>query len=145
VGEADFSAGINEYNVNSSLLDMGLPKKNMIKVPVDKLENILDELKIKEIDFISVDTEGTEVDVLEGLNLDKYRPRFILAEYNTSSRANDKLSPYLIGKGYQPFYINTWNIIFSENFESDAISCYKSKKISLKNISNYFLSLIKKN
>ncbi|MEO6219321.1 MAG: FkbM family methyltransferase, partial [Ginsengibacter sp.] len=97
VGEADFSAGINEYNVNSSLLDMGLPKKNMIKVPVDKLENILDELKIKEIDFISVDTEGTEVDVLEGLNLDKYRPRFILAEYNTSSRANDKLSPYLIG------------------------------------------------
>jgi len=138
VGEADFSAGINEYHVNSSLLNIDLPKQNTIKVSVDKLENILDNIKVKVIDFISIDTEGTEIDVLEGLNLDKYRPRFILAEYNTASKANDKLSPYLIKKGYQPLFINKWNIIFSENFSEDAIKCYSLNKRSLKNILSRF-------
>jgi FkbM family methyltransferase len=142
VGEADFSAGRNQYSVNSSLLNLPLPEKNTIKVPVDRLENILDELKIKEIDFISIDTEGTEVDVLEGLNLDKYKPRFILAEYNTASKANEKLAPFLIGKGYQPLFINTWNIIFSQNFTDDAIKCYTSKTRSLRNRLSYFVNKI---
>ena len=145
VGEADFNAGRNEYHVNSSLLDLNLPKKSTIKVPVDKLENILDELKISEIDFISVDTEGTEVDVLEGLNLDKYKPRFILAEYNTASKANDKLSPFLINKGYQPIFINTWNIIFSQNFTDDAIKCYSSKTKALRNRLSNLINRIKSN
>ncbi len=143
-GEANFVAGIKEYQVNSSLLNVDLPKQSSIKVKVDKLENILNELKIKEIDFISIDTEGTEVDVLEGLNLDKYRPRFILAEYNTASRANDKLSPYLINKGYQPVYINAWNIIFSENFLEDAITCYKPTNRNLKGLARYILNKIKR-
>jgi FkbM family methyltransferase len=143
IGEADFSAGVNEYEVNSSLLNIDLPKQKLIKVKVDKLENVLDELKIKEIDFISVDTEGTEVDVLEGLNLDKYRPRFILAEYNTAGKANDKLCPYLFTKGYQPIYINTWNIIFSENFSVDAITCYNSSGKDFRTVIKYLLKKIK--
>lgn len=144
VGEADFTAGISEYHVNSSLLDINLPKKNIIKVPVDKLENVLEELKITDIDFISIDTEGTEVDVLEGLNLDKYKPRFILAEYNTASKANDKLSPFLVNKGYQPIFINTWNIIYSQNFTEDAIKCYRSKYFSLKDTLRYLLNYARK-
>ncbi|MDQ6901437.1 MAG: FkbM family methyltransferase [Bacteroidota bacterium] len=140
VGEADFTAGISEYHVNSSLLDINLPKKNTIKVPVDKLENILSELNITDIDFISIDTEGTEVDVLEGLNLDKYKPKLILAEYNTASRANDRLSPFLVNKGYQPIFINTWNIIYSQNFTEDAIKCHKSTHFTLKNTLRYLLN-----
>jgi len=141
-GEANFAAGVKEYQVNSSLLSLDLPKQNLIKVAVDKLENILDEMAVKAIDFISIDTEGTEVDVLEGLNLGKYRPLFILAEYNTASKANDKLSPYLISKGYQPVYINTWNIIFSQNFSEDAIVCYKSANIRIKETVKHFLKKI---
>ena len=141
-GEANFAAGINKYQVNSSLLSLNLPKQNMIKVSVDKLENILDEMKVKDIDFISIDTEGTELDVLEGLNLDKYRPTFILAEYNTASKANDKLSLYLISKGYQPVFINTWNIIFSKNFSEDAIVCYKSANNRIKEMAKYYIKKI---
>jgi len=144
VGTTDFYAGKDEFNVNSSLNNSDLPRKSIIKVKVDKLENILDELKIQEIDFISIDTEGTELDVLEGLNLDKYRPKFILAEYNTSSIGNDKLSPYLINRGYQPVFINTWNIIFSENFSKDSIKCYEPKKYSVKNILIYLMQSIKR-
>lgn len=111
---------------------------------VDKLENILTELNINHIDFISIDTEGTEIDVLLGLNLDKYRPGLILAEYNTRSKRNDKLIPFLGSKGYQPIYINNWNIIFSQEFSKDSTNCYR-KVTGLTKIKNLIKSFFKKN
>jgi FkbM family methyltransferase len=36
-----------------------------------------------EIDFMSIDTEGTEIDVLRGLDLSKFRPRVLVIEANT--------------------------------------------------------------
>lgn len=125
IGKAEFNVGISKYDVNSSLIDHNLANQKKITVEVTKLENILNDLKIKNIDILCVDTEGTEIDVLDGLNFDKYQPRIILAEYNTISIANNKLIPYLVSKGYQPVYLNEWNIIFSCNFGQDAISCFK--------------------
>jgi FkbM family methyltransferase len=52
----------------------------LIDVPCDKLENILDYLDVIKIDFMSIDTEGYELEVLDGLNLKKYRPTYILIE-----------------------------------------------------------------
>lgn len=49
------------------------------------LEKILDSYKDTDtvIDFLSLDTEGYELNILKGLNLSKYRPRYILIEiYN---------------------------------------------------------------
>ena len=46
----------------------------------EKLENILDYLEFSKIDFMTVDTEGYELEVLDGLNLNKYRPTYILIE-----------------------------------------------------------------
>ena len=84
-----------------------------------------------EIDLLSVDTEGTEIDVLEGLNLDKNRPRLILAEYNTSDRANSNLQPYLVTRGYQVAFINKWNILFSRDFSQDVIRLYDKIVINI--------------
>ena len=45
------------------------------------LEKILDiHLDGNYIDFLSLDTEGYELNILHGLNLDKYRPKYILVE-----------------------------------------------------------------
>jgi len=52
-----------------------------IKVPAKTLESILDEFSdLPKIDFFSLDVEGYEVNVLKGLNLNKYKPRYILVE-----------------------------------------------------------------
>lgn len=48
------------------------------------VESVLSEHGIEQIDLLSVDTDGTELDVLMGVNLTRYRPRLIIAEYNTS-------------------------------------------------------------
>ena len=60
-----------------------LRKQNLVKVKAVTLEKILDEHCHTNIDFLSLDTEGYELEILKGLNLDKYRPKFMLIEiYN---------------------------------------------------------------
>ena len=54
------------------------------------LEKILDDtIEItQEIDFLSLDVEGYELNVLQGLNLNKYKPKYMLIEiYSTAFTA----------------------------------------------------------
>jgi FkbM family methyltransferase len=50
------------------------------KVNVRTLTEILDEVQPKEIDFLKVDVEGYEKNVLLGMDFKKYRPKVILLE-----------------------------------------------------------------
>ena len=47
------------------------------------LDSIIEKsrFKDKEIDFISIDVEGHELNILRGLNLKKYKPKIISVEY----------------------------------------------------------------
>jgi FkbM family methyltransferase len=49
-------------------------------VKVVTLDSILAGNKVSGIDLLSIDVEGTELDVLKGLDLQRYRPRLILLE-----------------------------------------------------------------
>ena len=51
------------------------------------------------IDFISIDVEGFEINVLKGLDLSKYAPRILLIETNTQEEQTD-ISSYLEQHGY---------------------------------------------
>ena len=54
---------------------------NLTKVRALPLEKILDKAVIdREIDFLSLDAEGYEFNILKGLNLKKYRPTHMLIE-----------------------------------------------------------------
>ena len=50
-----------------------------------------------EIDFISIDTEGTELEVLKGLSLDKWKIRLLVVENNFN---DTDVEEYLHGFGY---------------------------------------------
>jgi FkbM family methyltransferase len=52
----------------------------LISVECDTLNNILNDLTIQNIDFMTIDTEGYEFEVLNGLNIQKYRPTYIMIE-----------------------------------------------------------------
>ena len=100
----------NTYNDNKILGDFNsslmssvngtrLNSNNLVDVKVMTLEKILDENNIDvEIDFLSLDTEGYELPILQGLNLDKYRPKYLLIEiYNNDY---NKILTYLQNKNY---------------------------------------------
>jgi FkbM family methyltransferase len=75
----------------------------LINVPCEPLYKILDYLDIKKIDLMTVDTEGYELDVLDGLNLEKYRPTYLLVEI------------YELNKTIIINYLDSFNYILLEN------------------------------
>lgn len=74
-----------------------LPIKT-IKVNVRKLNTLLSELDIKLIDILSVDTEGWELEVMEGFDSNAYQPEIIVLENWTNSPDYTK---YMKSIGYK--------------------------------------------
>jgi len=60
----------------------------LINVPCEPLYKILDYFEISKIDFMTVDTEGYELNVLDGLKLEKYRPTYLLVEIYEDNKEN---------------------------------------------------------
>ncbi|MBT8350705.1 MAG: FkbM family methyltransferase [Deltaproteobacteria bacterium] len=80
------------------------------QVEVKPLNEIIDEAGLQNIDLLSIDTEGTELDVLKGLDLKKHRPGLILLE-DKHVFLNKHL--YLKRHGYKAakrMGMNTWYI-----------------------------------
>jgi FkbM family methyltransferase len=51
-----------------------------VKVPARTLTSLLDQHAVRQIDFLSLDVEGFELDVLEGIDFRRYRPTLMLIE-----------------------------------------------------------------
>ena len=66
--------------------DRGLdPYEVIIPVPTRRLDWIIEETfdeKYPTIDFITIDTEGTELDVLKSFDTTKYKTKLIVIENN---------------------------------------------------------------
>lgn len=74
-----------------------IEKSYSVEVPARTLEAVLDDVPdLPQIDFLSLDVEGHELSVLDGLNLSKYRPIYILVE----ARFFEEVDSFLIGHGY---------------------------------------------
>ena len=93
--EGDF---INNHPMSSINGDR-LKNNNLIKVKAITLEKILDKYNCSNIDFLSLDTEGYELNILKGLNLKKYRPNYMLIEIYTKDYNN--IVDYLENNDYK--------------------------------------------
>jgi FkbM family methyltransferase len=51
-----------------------------VRVKVMTLDEVLEEAHAERVDFVSIDTEGTELDVLKGFGLERWRPALLLIE-----------------------------------------------------------------
>lgn len=68
-----------------------------IDVTVRKLDSILKWTNINHIDFISIDTEGNEIEVLEGFDLLAWKVKLLVIENNFS---DPHIEEYLSNFGY---------------------------------------------
>jgi len=75
-----------------------LENVELIDVECDTMESILDYYNIPKIDFMTIDTEGYELEVLKGMNLDKYRPVYLLIEVYEDKK--DIIFNYLVENNY---------------------------------------------
>lgn len=98
---------------------IGFKKINEFKVNVQRLNKIFSKYcSNKKIDFLSVDTEGFEMEVLMSNNWKKYRPQIICIESFTfksnhsQSKERKEIGKFLIRVGYKKVYSNNTNIIY---------------------------------
>ena len=99
-GWEDQLSGIASNKLGGKRLKSKVVEKNAIK-----LSSILtDEV---EIDILFVDVEGHEIEVLAGLNLEKFRPQIIMCENSGPIRTHSKLRRYLTAHGYK-FVARVW-------------------------------------
>ena len=85
------------------------------------LEEILDNNlpKAQTIDFLSIDVEGLDFNVLKSTNLEKYHPKVILVEILNSSLADiqvSKIYKFLTDAGYE-FYAKAVNTVIFKHKE----------------------------
>ncbi len=78
---------------------------NSLSVKVDRLDNILEKYlsTYQEIDFMNIDVEGNDEEVLLSNNWDKYRPKLILVETLNRMKLDNEnciINKYLENKGY---------------------------------------------
>jgi FkbM family methyltransferase len=78
--------------------DFGICYTHTERVEVVTLDSLLAQTGQPKVDFVSIDTEGTELDVLRGFNLDTYRPTLILLEDKGQSLAKHQ---FLRARGYK--------------------------------------------
>ena len=75
------SKALQKQHIERGLNLQHLDNTYSVDVPAKSLEAVLDAIPdLPRIDFLSLDVEGYEMSVLKGLNLTKYRPKFILVE-----------------------------------------------------------------
>lgn len=76
----------------------------IIEVPSKTFDSVV---KVKNIDFLSIDTEGSELDILQTIDFDFYDIRVICVENNYG---DPKINEFLSEKNYT--LIQTYNIDF---------------------------------
>jgi FkbM family methyltransferase len=114
----------------------GFPAYRIETVNVVTLDSILAENSVSGIDLLSIDVEGTELDVLKGLDLKRYRPRLILVE--------DKLvylnkHRWLKRNGYRLVKRTLFNNWYIPEHEPFALSSAKEQLVLFKKL---YLSLL---
>ena len=94
INKHDLTSSLAELNQKNQYLNIksrlfGTNLKGMIKskkiVKTLKLSSLIDKMKIHEIDLIKIDTEGHELEVLEGLGSKIKIIKVILIEFHNSS------------------------------------------------------------
>lgn len=82
------------------------------EVPARRLDEICDELGVKDIHFLKIDVEGAERAVLAGINLTRIRPWIILVEAtmpNSTELNHEQWEGLLTGRGYEFVYFDGLN------------------------------------
>lgn len=77
-------------------------------VGVKPLKDIIQMYLEGPIDFISIDTEGTELDVLKGLDLNLNKPKLLVVENNYDDK---DMTDYILQFGYtfaERYYVNNF-------------------------------------
>lgn len=120
------SAGTSTFSKKeaNSLIKLGHKLERKIKVQMYRLEDIIKKHVKGDIDFMTVDTEALDLEVLKSNNWKKVRPKLICVEtidfiniltsIKENTRGKDEITNFLRSKGYEEFFSNGLNTFYQD-------------------------------
>ena len=86
-----------------------------VRLPVMTLAQLCERHALRDIDFLKIDVEGAEADVLAGGDWQRFRPKAILTEAvrpGTGEPAWQEWEPFLLAQGYRFALFDTLNRLY---------------------------------
>jgi FkbM family methyltransferase len=97
-GRAKFSIASDDDMLSGLNVRHNVAVDHVVEVEVRTLDEVLAELGDPKIDFLSIDVEGGEMQVMEGFDIDRHRPAMMLVEDHLHSMT---LHHYILRHGYK--------------------------------------------
>jgi FkbM family methyltransferase len=98
---------MNRYKENNAT-------KPLVEFVTATLDEILEKAKApRHIDYLSIDVEGAELDVLRGFSLDKYEVDALTIEHNNEPQKRETMRQVLESKGYarvRSWVVDDWYV-----------------------------------
>ena len=86
-----------------------------VSVPVKPLAKILEEEKVKAIDFLNIDCEGNDLKILCSNDWSRWRPRVVCVEDHALDWQKSEIADYLESQGYALKFRAVFSSIFCLN------------------------------
>lgn len=104
---------LNSFNPKESQ-KVRIPKE-ILRVPVYRLDEIFEKYEVHRIDFMSIDVEGYEMEVLQSNDWERYIPEYVLVEQTGISYheiADTEIYQFLLNKGYECVWKSLRTVIY---------------------------------
>lgn len=105
------SMGLSSLDVSAVSANVEFPY-NLVKVEVRPLRDLLEPFAGKDIHFLKIDAEGTELEVLLGMDFDRYRPWVVVVEATeplSQVTTAEKWQELLVWANYERAYFDGLN------------------------------------
>lgn len=90
-------------------------ERNLIETATVSVSHVLQEQGVKRVDFLSIDVEGHELEVLKGIDFDTYDIKCIVIENDILPEGDPIIQKYILDKGYRYVARLTSDDVFIKN------------------------------
>jgi FkbM family methyltransferase len=126
--EADFYHFHGHYNAWNTFSKEDADKKSnesgidykISKVQLDTVGSMLKKYNMEKVNFISLDVEGLDLQILKSIDFNIIRPELICVEtiefsLNNTVKKNNEITSYMLTKGYRVYADTNLNTLFCRN------------------------------
>ena len=96
-------SSLEQRSTMQSRIDAATESVRSVTVRTRRLDSILTEAGVGPLDFVTIDVEGHELSVLQGFDLDRWRPSIVIVEDDTDL-GETPVSQHLAAARYVRFY-----------------------------------------
>jgi FkbM family methyltransferase len=138
-GEIDFHVVERLHGLSTTVEHLAQKAKafgveyRTVRMPVTTLGDLCQTHHLSSIDFLKIDVEGAEADVLFGGDWKRFRPKVVVVEAVTpmaSAPAWQDWEPFLIAQGYRFVLFDTLNRFYVAQEQHEIMARFPSERAS---------------